>query len=334
MGAKPPFNGELGTDGRPTAISTDVLELLTTDADSLVGLARDSAEQQDGTVVYASDSGVPTDLAVWVDGTKRPVTGVEWVDSSGTARPVTEWHVGPRSFFDVTITGTNSPVTAGETLDVTADVTNSGATAASDTIFLQRAVQTYDAVTVSGLASGATTSITLSWDTQSGDDGDYTLEVASSDDTASTSVTVAAVPNTVVSRTQDDGPFSTSGKLGVRFTTSQQWPDIGATISSETSGLTDAYVYRVSDSVLMGSTDISNLTAGDSFFVGLSTSLSANETYNFVGGAGGATYDSGNYGFASFPYTSNDGNLEIVKGGAGPDSTSGNPHNFSAIGDV
>jgi hypothetical protein len=155
-----------------------------------VGLARDSAEQQDGTVVYASDSGVPTDLAVWVDGTKRPVTGVEWVDSSGTARPVTEWHVGPRSLFEVTITGTNSPVTAGETLDVTADITNTGATTASDTIFLQRAGAIYYTETVSGLASGATTSITLSWDTSSGDAGNYTFEVASSDDSESTSVTV------------------------------------------------------------------------------------------------------------------------------------------------
>jgi hypothetical protein len=155
-----------------------------------VGLARDSADTDDGVVVYDADAGAPTDLAVWVDGTAHPVTGVEWVDSSGTHRPVTEWHLGPRSLFEVTITGTNSPVTAGETLDVTADVTNSGAATASDTIILQTAVQTYDAVTVSDLPSGATTSITLSWDTQSGDDGDYTFEVASSDDTASTSVTV------------------------------------------------------------------------------------------------------------------------------------------------
>jgi hypothetical protein len=191
MSQQPPYNGEIGSSDRPTTISTDVLELLTQAraVDSLVGLARDSAEQQDGTVVYTGTAGGPTDLAVWVDGVKRPVTGVEWVDSNGVARPVTEWHLGPRSDFSVAITGTNGPVAEGETVDVSVEVTNTGAATVSDTITLGVSGSTVDSQSVS-LGNAQTASFTLQWQTQSGDAGDRTLTVQSSDDSAQTTVTV------------------------------------------------------------------------------------------------------------------------------------------------
>jgi len=195
MSQQPPYNGELGSSDRPTTISTDVLELLTQAraVDSLVGLARDSADRQDGTVVYADTTGGPTDLAVWVDGVKRPVTAVEWVDSGGVARPVTEWHLGPRSNFSVTITGTNGPVTEGETVDMSVDVTNTGAASATDTITLSSRGQTVDSQSVS-VGAGQTTSITLQQPTSSGDAGTLTLTVSSSDDSAQTTVTVEDGP--------------------------------------------------------------------------------------------------------------------------------------------
>jgi len=91
-------NGTLGTPTRPTRIDTELLALLSGDATSLVGLGIDARDTDDGVVVFSGDTGTWTgDAVVWINGTGYPVQSAEWVDSTGSARPVTEWHLGPRS---------------------------------------------------------------------------------------------------------------------------------------------------------------------------------------------------------------------------------------------
>jgi hypothetical protein len=92
----------------------------------------------------------------------------------------------------VQITGTNSPVTEGETLDITADVENTGSTSVTRTLELLiegEGVVASQEVTV---APGATESRTLSWTSEAGDAGDYTATISSGDDTDTTNVTVLA----------------------------------------------------------------------------------------------------------------------------------------------
>lgn len=142
------------------------------------------------------------------------------------------------------------------------------------------------------------------------------------------------IPDTVVSRDPDDNTFSTDVPHGLRFETSQTWPEIGATISANSSGFTTATVERVSDGQLMGSKDISGLSAGDSFFIGLDSELSKNETFDILLGAGGSTYSSGYDNNPNFPFTSNDSNLSITSGSDSIDGAVPNAHSFVSIGNV
>jgi len=145
-GAPPPQPGDLGTDDDPLDIESDVLELLNTTAgvatvENLVGVAADSTNT-DGTLVYPTANGaqgVPTDLAVRIDGVDRPVTAIEYqtvtLDIGG---------VGQVDSQGVPLTGGQSSTT------------------------------------------------TLSWAVPSSQtEQDYTATVASADDTASQTVTVA-----------------------------------------------------------------------------------------------------------------------------------------------
>ena len=94
--------GTLGTENRPTIISTDLLGLLGGEVDSLLGLGIDAAQTQDGVIVFSDDTGSYSgtfggEVVYYEDGTGYPVQSVEYVDSGETARPVSEWHLGPKT---------------------------------------------------------------------------------------------------------------------------------------------------------------------------------------------------------------------------------------------
>lgn len=95
------------------------------------------------------------------------------------------------AMFAVAIDGTNAPVTEGEVLSVTSTVENTGDAAATQSLRLSVDGTERASESVS-LDPGQSDTHTLSWDTHSGDAGDYTATVASDDATASTTVTVLA----------------------------------------------------------------------------------------------------------------------------------------------
>jgi hypothetical protein len=150
----------------------------------------------------------------------------------------------------------------------------------------------------------------------------------------------AAIPDSVVSRPADDDSFTpTSSARGLVIEPSQDWPDIGARISSNTSGLTRAYIYQFSDGTLLNDTDISALSSGDSFTIA-GVDLQAGTKYSFVAddADGDGEYTGGWYDSASFPYTSDDGNLSIVAsidgGNVTTEGNSTHAYQFSEIGNV
>jgi len=130
---------------------------------------------------------------------------LEWTTSDGDAgsgdvtvaseddtdtEPVT---VQEPASFAVTITDTTSPVTEGDVLTVTANVTNTGDAQATRTITLNDTgfdgVER-DAVDVTLAGGESNGSVALEWATSPGDAGSGDLTVASENDTDSTSVTV------------------------------------------------------------------------------------------------------------------------------------------------
>jgi len=124
---------------------------------------------------------------------------------------------------------------------------------------------------------------------------------------------INGIPDSVVSRTSDNSSNPTTEKFGVRINSDVEWPSIGATISSNTATASRAQIYRVSDGVLMGETDISNIQAGESFTVD-DVNLQPNTDYNFVIDNNGSSWTNGFADSESFPATSDDGQLSIVNG--------------------
>jgi len=129
------------------------------------------------------------------------------------------------------------------------------------------------------------------------------------------STVFSAIPDSVVSRPQDDSKKTISEQRGLNISSTVEWPDIGATISGSTSEATAAYCYRVSDGTLLSSTDISSLTAGDSFVlegVDLQPDDGTDATkYNLVIDAEGSDYTQGFTSNVSVPIDSPDGQLTI-----------------------
>lgn len=224
----------------------------------------------------------------------------------------------------------------GQTIEVDFGVENTGAFEDTQDIFLVSEngdpvnVDVVENITLEG---GAGTSDTMFWEDVT--EGEYTLCVQSDDTVDCISVNVSDIPDSVVSRDPDNNSNEQDTKYGIQFTVSQEWPEFGAELSQNDGGdSTRAYIYRVSDGLLMGDVDITNLTAGDTFTIDLDISLSAGETYNIVADAEGATYTHGFDDAPSFPYTANDGNLEIINGAVGESGTTDKAIAFLTIGNV
>lgn len=91
--------------------------------------------------------------------------------------------------FEVSIVSTNSPVVEGNTLEVTTQVENTGEEGATKTVELTIGDVERDAKAVE-LAGGESTTVTLSWQTEAGDAGDYAAKVESENDDDEEQVTI------------------------------------------------------------------------------------------------------------------------------------------------
>jgi PGF-pre-PGF domain-containing protein len=96
--------------------------------------------------------------------------------------------------FTPTVESTSSPVTEGETLNVTATVENVGGSAGEETVTLEVDGAQVDQETVS-LDSGANTTVTLEWETEAGDGGAHSVAVRTASASSATSVDVEMAQN-------------------------------------------------------------------------------------------------------------------------------------------
>jgi len=91
--------------------------------------------------------------------------------------------------FVVDINDTNSPVTENDTLEVEVIVENTGSETDSQEIYLNTSGTQRDVETI-GLDPGASFSQNLTWDTESGDAGQYDINVSSEDDFSTQNVRI------------------------------------------------------------------------------------------------------------------------------------------------
>jgi len=120
---------------------------------------------------------------------------------------------------------------------------------------------------------------------------------------------LSTIPDSITSRTADDSSGSRTVRAGVGFVPITQWPDIGARISSMSSGVTKAYLINSNNNVIE-STNV-NGTSGETFKF-TDVNLQPNNKYAIAVDAGGGTWTRGFTDDAGYPYPGPD--LDITEG--------------------
>ena len=119
---------------------------------------------------------------------------------------------------------------------------------------------------------------------------------------------IGVIPDSVVSRPDDDDSTSRDRAEGLEIELKSDWPSIGAEISNETSGVTEAQL-RETDGGVIDTADISGLSAGDAFTFD-DVGLQSGENYVISVDAEGSDYTMGRAADDDYPYTSAD--VDIV----------------------
>jgi hypothetical protein len=125
----------------------------------------------------------------------------------------------PKPQFNVSIDSTNSPVTEGETLDVTANVTNNGTAGGTQTVTLDLDNTQVASQSVQ-LSADESKTVTLSYTTGSNDVGQPTATVTTDNDTASTTVDInsgSSPANFDVGITNVDGAVTAGDTVTVDY---------------------------------------------------------------------------------------------------------------------
>ena len=161
-------------------------------------------ESELGLYGYNSTTGLWGLLPSDIDETNNTVSS-EIVDFSTFG--ILKQARGP--FFDVEITGTNSPVLEGQKVNVDANVTNTGNDTATQIIQLDIDGLVVDSEEIT-LGPGESTLATFMWHTRVGDAGDYTATVSSDDDndTAPIRVTETCINRRDLGRGQEESECS------------------------------------------------------------------------------------------------------------------------------
>lgn len=218
-----------------------------------------------GVYLNATDTSVTGTLDLTVNYRDRAVSGIDestlalwrhagnWTAVGGTLdasantlrTEITEFSVfapladAPSPNFDVSIDGTNSPVTEGELLEVAATVRNTGERTGTQTVRLQTDGTSRDNATVE-LDPGESRTLTLVWPTADGDAGSYAATVASANDSVSTNVTVEA-PNE---------PPEAAINYSPRSPTVGETVLVAATGSSDPDGRIESYEWQIDGEVV------------------------------------------------------------------------------------
>lgn len=119
--------------------------------------------------------------------------------------------------LSVDVTSTNSPVVAGDTLEVEATVENTGTTSATELVALSIDGETVDTTELS-IDGSASETILFSWETEPGDSGEHNATVASEEDVDVEIIRVASGLAFTVDITSTNSPVDRGDELIVTAT--------------------------------------------------------------------------------------------------------------------
>lgn len=204
----------------------------------------------DLTVTYRDSavSGIDeSTLALWRhDGNWTAVGGTLDASANTLRTEITEFSVfapladAPSPNFEVSIDGTNSPVTEGELLEVAATVRNTGERTGTQTVRLRTQDGTSrDNATVE-LDPDESRTLTLVWPTTTGDAGSYVATVASANESASTNVTVE----------EENEPPEAAIRYSPTEPTVGETVLIAATNSADSDGRIESYEWQIDGEVV------------------------------------------------------------------------------------
>jgi len=128
-------------------------------------------------------------------------------------------------------------------------------------------------------------------------DGSTASEVLAPDG----STVFSAIPDTQITRGVDDAADTVSVKTGFVFNPNVELDGLKAEISSQTSGATTAYI-ETTGNTIVGQTDISSLSSGDTVLVTTSSPLQSGTDYLFLLDANGSSFDQGFLNSSAYPY--------------------------------
>ena len=144
---------------------------------------------------------------------------------------------------------------------------------------------------------------------------------------------IGVIPDSVVSRPGDNEITDDSEEQGLEIELKSDWPSIGAEISSNTSGVTRAYL-RQTDETLIEDVDISSLSAGDAFIFE-DVDLKSGDKYIITVDAEGSSFTNGFTDPFEYPYTSDDVDITArYRGQNDPPIIDGQPAAINNIGNV
>jgi PGF-pre-PGF domain-containing protein len=180
----------------------------------------------DGTVYVGSDDGnvyaldAHTGTVEWNYSTGGPVRsspavvdGTVYVGSDdGNVYALSE-ETPSSPTFEVSVDESNAPITEGDTLSVNATIENTGGMQGTQSVSLS--VDGTERFTSSvTIEAGGIASLTLSWDTSDGDAGDYTISVASANNSDSANVSVTEAESDSENGDEEGTAVASGGSSG------------------------------------------------------------------------------------------------------------------------
>lgn len=140
-----------------------------------------------------------------------------------------------------------------------------------------------------------------------------------------------AIPDSVVSRIDDDGSTSNSGSFGPTINPNDEFERFGVRVSTNTTGFSRFRIYDYSQKSYVHTKDISNLTSGDAFTVEFA--IDQGTDYGLEIDNNGSSYTVGFYsgsGSSDYPITSTD--IDIV--GRSSNGTKETDNDYIGINDI
>lgn len=143
---------------------------------------------------------------------------------------------GPGGGVSVSVSETNAPVTVGDTLEVTVELQNTANATRTQRVVLYIGGEVRDSETLT-MRAGERRSMTLTWQTESGDVGEYVAAVEVGDDTDTVDVAVQTPPELELDITETNAPINATETLVVRAAVSNSGGAEGtANVSLATGG--------------------------------------------------------------------------------------------------